>query len=126
MKDENVKIVGRFFEVVTILKKAKVVRGLKTLCDRYGMNRWNVITMRDDPSGHVGTLQPAWMAALVKDYMINPLWLLTGEGDVFRDGWDVVKVSEMYRSQKEKMQMQRKRARSKRQRADSQPLTDGV
>lgn len=123
MKDESVAIIERFFQVIETLRKERIVRGLKTLCDRYGMNRWNVLTMRDDPAGHIGILQPSWLAAIVRDYMVNPLWLLTGEGNLFRDGWDAQKVREMHRANKEKVQIKRKRGRPRKETTENQLLT---
>lgn len=126
MKDESVIIIGRFFEVVETLKKEKIIRGLKTLCDRYGWNRWNIQTMREDPAGHSTMLRPSWLAALVTDYMVNPLWLLTGEGLFFRDGWDAEKVRVMHGRKPEKMQIKRKRGRPRKNPVENQLFTDGV
>lgn len=114
MKDENIQIIGRFFEAIETLREAKVIRGLKTLCDRYEWNRWNMQSMRNNPDGHVSMMQPAWIAALVRDYMFNPLWLLTGEGDQFRDGWDASKVAAMY-GKSNVEQVKRKRGRPRKE-----------
>lgn len=125
MKDENIIIVGRFFEIVETLKKEKIIRGLKTLCDRYGWNRWNVQTMREDPAGHSAMLRPSWLAGIVRDYMVNPLWILTGEGTFFRDGWDAEKVRSLHKKP-EKMQIKRKRGRPRKQPVENQLFADGV
>ncbi len=126
MKDESVIIIGRFFEVVETLKKEKIIRGLKTLCDRYGWNRWNIQTMREDPAGHSTMLRPSWLAALVTDYMVNPLWLLTGEGAFFRDGWDAEKVGVLHGKKPEKTQIKRKRGRPRKNPVENQSLRDGA
>ena len=125
MKDENIIIVGRFFEVVETLKREKIIRGLKTLCDRYGWNRWNVQTMRENPAGHSTMLRPSWLAGIVRDYMVNPLWILTGEGTFFRDGWDAEKVRTLHKKPKT-MQIKRKRGRPRKQPVENQLFADGV
>lgn len=125
MKDENIIIVGRFFEVVETLKREKIIRGLKTLCDRYGWNRWNVQTMREDPAGHSAMLRPSWLAGIVRDYMVNPLWILTGEGTFFRDGWDAEKVRTLHKKPKT-MQIKRKRGRPRKQPIENQLFADRV
>lgn len=40
----TVAIVHRFFEVLDLLKQRRTIRGKKTFCDRYGINRWNMNT----------------------------------------------------------------------------------
>ena len=125
MKDENVQIIGRFFEAVEMLRQAHIIRGLKTLCNRYGWNRWNMVTMRDNAEEHTSMMQPAWIAFLVRDYMFNPTWLLLGEGNQFRDGWDADKVAAMY-GIKKKVQIKRKRGRPRKNPVEPQLFTPPV
>jgi len=124
--NDNVILINRFFEVVNTLKKEKIVRGLKTICTRYDINRWNVLTMREQPEGHEGRFQPCWLSYLVRDYMVSPLYLLTGEGGVFRDGWDAEKVRQFYGKKPEKVQIKRKRGRPRKQPVENQLFAEGV
>lgn len=82
MQSEHSKeIVCRFFAAIARLKEERVIRGVKTFTNRYGINRWNFITCSRDHGRNI--FQVAWLAYLVRDYNINPMWLLTGEGDFY-------------------------------------------
>ena len=78
ISEDGIAITNRFFEAIELLKTEKCIRGLQTLTSRYGWNRWNTQTLRNDPSGHV--LKPEMIAALVKDYGVSAEWLLLGKG----------------------------------------------
>lgn len=74
------EVIGRLFEAPDYLKQGKRIRGLQTFTRRYGINRWSLITQRKEP--HRDVFELAWFTYLVRDYGINPRWLLTGEGDI--------------------------------------------
>lgn len=78
---DSQEIVVRFFRALQRLKDDKAIRGKKTFTERYGINRWNMLTCEKEPSRDI--FQPAWLAYLVKDYGVSPLWLLLGEGDFY-------------------------------------------
>ena len=85
-------IIQRFFASLEMLKNDGVIRGLATFTTRYGLNRWNVMSLRSDPDGHDGIFSPVWLMYLARDYMVSPLFLLLGEGSFYRDGWTAEKV----------------------------------
>lgn len=78
---DSQEIVNRFFEALRRLIAEKKIRGKQTFTNRYGINRWNMITLEKEPSRDI--FQPAWLTYLVRDYNISPRWLLTGEGDFY-------------------------------------------
>jgi hypothetical protein len=78
---ESQETIKRFFQALAVLKERKIIRGKQTFTKRYNINRWNMLTQEKDPSRDI--FQVAWLTYLVRDYGISPLWLLTGEGDVF-------------------------------------------
>ena len=84
--NESQQIVRRFFEALSRLKQDRVIRGKQTFTARYGINRWNLNTLQKEPSRDI--FQTAWLAFLVRDYKVSPLWLLTGEGDFYQPGWN--------------------------------------
>lgn len=92
-EDENVTIVNRFFKALQTLKGKGVIRGVQTFTSRYGINRRNLYTLEREPER--GMFQVGWLAYLVRDYMVSPLWLLTGEGAFFLPGWDAEKAKKM-------------------------------
>lgn len=101
-RDElNTEIVARFFYAINKLKEAKVIRGVQTFTRRYGIDRRNFITLRKEPSRQI--FQVCWLAYLVRDYMISPEWLLTGNGEFFQPKWTSEKVKKMQIQCKPKM-----------------------
>jgi hypothetical protein len=74
-------IVNRFFEALRILKANKLIRGKQTFTTRYGINRWNMLTLEKEPERDI--FQVAWLTYLVEDYNVSPTWLLTGKGEFF-------------------------------------------
>lgn len=78
---ESVEIIKRFFEALERLKVCGVIRGKKTFTERYGINRWNLNTLEKEPDRDI--FQVSWLSYLVRDYMVSPEWLLTGEGSFF-------------------------------------------
>ena len=88
--DQSQVIVKRFFEALQILKANKVIRGKQTFTNRYGINRWNLNTLEKEPSRDI--FQVAWLEYFVRDYKVSPMWLITGEGSFFLDGWSAPSV----------------------------------
>lgn len=72
-------IVKRFFDAIQELKSRKAIRGIQTFTTRYGINKRNFYTCKDQPERDI--FQVAWLGYLVTDYGVSPRWLLTGEGD---------------------------------------------
>ena len=77
--EATVAIVHRFFEVLDLLKQRRTIRGKKTFCDRYGINRWNMNTCLTHPDS--GMFKLSWLTYLARDYGVSPAWLLLGLGD---------------------------------------------
>lgn len=92
-KDNTVAIVERFFMAIRILIDGKVMRGLQTFTRAYGLNRRNVQRLQNEPQS--GIFRAGWLTYLVEDYRISPMWLLTGRGGVFLDGWDCETLKKM-------------------------------
>lgn len=81
MTSEGIAITRRFFLALDTLKDNKSIRGVKTFTDKYNINYWNFSTLRKEPEKRI--LKPEWLSYLVRDYNINPVWLLTGAGNIF-------------------------------------------
>ena len=81
-KKDNEEIVMRFFAALQRLKQDKKIRGKQTFTTRYGINRWNMNTLEKEPNRDI--FKVAWLAYLVKDYNVSPLWLLAGDGEFYQ------------------------------------------
>lgn len=75
-------ITKRFFQVLELLKQSRKIRGLNTYTTLYGINRWNLITVRNNPD--ISVLKPEWLVPLVKDFNVSAEWLLTGKGNIYK------------------------------------------
>lgn len=78
---DSQEIVKRFFEALYRLKTDRKIRGKQTFTNRYGINRWNMLTLEKEPERDI--FQTAWLGYLVRDYGVSPMWLLTGKGDFY-------------------------------------------
>lgn len=91
----------RFFEALKKLEEYKIIRGKQTFTRRYGINRWNMLTLQKEPERDI--FQSAWLLYLTRDYMVSPRWLITGEGDFFEQGWNAENVRIMLKSMRIKI-----------------------
>lgn len=78
---EGIAITKRFFLAIDTLQVMRKIRGLKTFTDKYGINYWNMSTLRKEPERRF--LKPEWLSHLVNDYGVNAKWLLIGVGNMF-------------------------------------------
>lgn len=82
ISNDGIEVTKRFFEAIDMLKEQKVIRGLQTFTNAYGINRWNMNTVKWNPEKSV--LKPEWIVYLVRDYSISAEWLLLGKGGMFK------------------------------------------
>lgn len=82
IQPEGVAITKRFFEAIDTLCSMRRMRGLQSFTRTYNINRWNLITVKNDPEGHI--LKTECLSYLVRDYGVSSDWLLLGEGDMFK------------------------------------------
>lgn len=87
LNKDTLEVTNRFFSAIDRLKADKVIRGTKTFTTRYGISRWNFLTMKKEPALR-SQFRAAWLAYLVRDYGVNPYWLLLGTGDFYAPGFN--------------------------------------
>ena len=78
---ESIKIIERFYQALDQVIASKLIRGKKTFCDRHGIDRWNLNTVRKKPESDM--FQLSWISALCNDFGISVEWIMTGKGGMF-------------------------------------------
>lgn len=77
---EACEVTKRFFQAIDYLKEQRVIHGLKTFTDKYGLNYWNITTIRNEPEKRF--LKVDLMIYLCRDFDISTEWLLLGRGEM--------------------------------------------
>lgn len=78
---EAIQINRRFFEAIDALKRRKELAGIYGFALRYNVVLGNLYTIK---SQERGTVKAEYLMFLVRDFGISAQWLLTGEGDMFK------------------------------------------
>lgn len=77
----------RFFDALDAIIQNRQLKGLKTFCTSYGLNRTKYSRLREsirtNVTGQYHNIDIDALAYIVTDYGINAAWLLTGNGDMF-------------------------------------------
>lgn len=83
ISNEGVAITKRFFLAIDVLISKRELRGLQSFTKMYGLNYWNICTLKKEPSHRI--LKTEYLAYLVNDFGISGDWLLTGAGSMFKE-----------------------------------------
>lgn len=83
--ERSQQILKRFFQALHQLIDEKRLRGVATFTERYGINRWNFLELEKNPSRDMFELE--WLAIICRDFGVNPYWILSGEGEMFTEGF---------------------------------------
>lgn len=79
---ESATISARFFEAVDTLKRDGKLSGITEFCNRYELNRRNVMKQKIEPTRQI--FKVSWLVYLFRDYGVSGDWLLSGMGDFYR------------------------------------------
>ena len=71
----------RFFFALDRLIQDRQIRGVQTFTKEFGINRWNLLTVKKEPESRF--VKTEWLSYLVLHYGISAEWLLTGIGSVY-------------------------------------------
>lgn len=77
------QIVTRFYIAVNELINKKVIRGVQTFTKKYDIDRRAF--KRIEASPQMKSFDCGWLNFIVKDFDVNPEWLLTGKGQMFKN-----------------------------------------
>ena len=81
ISEQGIAITKRFFLALDLLKESKQIRGIQTFTREHEINRWNLITVKNNP--HISILKPEWIYFLCKDYNISTDWIIFGKGNMY-------------------------------------------
>ena len=73
----------RFFLALDKLVEDRQIRGIQTFTKEFGINRWNMLTVKKEPNCRF--VKTEWLSYLVLHYRISAEWLLTGRGTIYSD-----------------------------------------
>lgn len=74
-------IKARFFEALDELKRRKAIRGVKTFAKMHNINPSNLNHLRYKEEG---TVNSEYLYYIIMDFGVNPKWLITGVGEMFK------------------------------------------
>ena len=75
---DTMAVMERFFSTIEELQSTRsLVGGISGYCAQNGIDKRHLYAQRDDRTR--GYFEVAWIIPLVRDYGINPEWLLTGK-----------------------------------------------
>lgn len=77
----GIDITERFFAAIDQLVKDGKIRGLQTFTRKHGINRWNLLTVKNNPKNTM--LKCEYVAFLCSDYNISAQWILLGKGNFY-------------------------------------------
>ncbi|MBB4036614.1 hypothetical protein GGR21_002520 [Dysgonomonas hofstadii] len=83
------QIVTRFYIAVHEIINRKTIRGVQTFTRMYGIDRRAFKIVEANPQRKM--FDTGWLNYLVKDFNVNPEWLLTGRGSMFKEDSVTVK-----------------------------------
>ena len=86
----TLQINDRFFEAIALLKRRRELGGLNGFAKKYGVVLGNLYTIKSQRQGAIKT---EYLMFLVRDYGISGDWLLTGQGNMFKQKTSKSEVS---------------------------------
>jgi len=77
------QIVMRFYIAINELINRKELRGVQTFTRLYGIDRRAFKRIEANPQ--MKSFDCGWLHYIVKDFNVNPDWLLLGKGSMFKE-----------------------------------------
>ncbi|MDD4190392.1 MAG: hypothetical protein PHI28_03625 [Mangrovibacterium sp.] len=81
---DTVSVILRFYEAIDAIITRGDIRGIKTYCDLYNIDRRNFYAQKKNIDSKRLRFQISWMVPVVRDFKVNATWLLTGKGKMFK------------------------------------------
>lgn len=81
-RDETIAVMERFFKALDAVIDAKIIRGIHTYCNDFGVDRRHLYAQRKDLGK--GFFEIYWILPLIQHYGISSNWLLFGKGEMFK------------------------------------------
>lgn len=81
-RPETVAVMERFFQALDAIIEAKMIRGVQTYCNEFGINKRHLYVQRKDL--FKGFFEIYWIMPMIKKFGVSSDWLLFGKGDMFK------------------------------------------
>lgn len=81
-RPETVAVMERFFKALDTIIENKMIRGVQTYCNDYGIDKRHLYAQRKDL--YIGFFEIYWILPMIQKFGVSPEWLLFGKGDMFR------------------------------------------
>lgn len=81
-RPETVAVMERFFQALDAIIEAKMIRGVQTYCNEFGINKRHLYVQRKDL--FKGFFEIYWIMPMIQKFGVSPDWLLFGKGDMFK------------------------------------------
>lgn len=77
----GIEITQRYFLAISTLIEQKKIRGIGTIARECNYNRWNLVTLKNEPNR---MLKPELIAHLIEKYNVSAEWVLLGRPPMFK------------------------------------------
>ena len=81
-RPETVAVMERFFKALDTIIENRMIRGVQTYCNDYGIDKRHLYAQRKDL--YIGFFEIYWILPMIQKFGVSPEWLLFGKGDMFR------------------------------------------
>lgn len=81
-RDETIAVMERFFKALDAVIELKVIRGIQTYCNEFGIDKRHLYAQKKDLNK--GFFEVYWILPMIQKFGVSSDWLLFGKGSMFK------------------------------------------